>query len=96
MGGLADGGFKDATRNQVGRGQTSIVLAGYFHLEGFIGRREVIGPGVSQEGYHPFLECAKAALYFPLGLGGWSHEVGHPQGSQGALEFASWIAVVMG
>jgi hypothetical protein len=71
------------------------VLAFDFHLEDFVCVFVGVGLGMRQECDEAFLEGAEAAFDFTFGLRGGSNEVGNPDGSQGALELAARVEVVV-
>ena len=71
------------------------VLAVDFHLEDFVGLFPVCGFGVCQKRDKASLKGAETTFDFAFGLRRGSDEVGHTKPSQGTLEFAFRIAVVV-
>lgn len=78
-----------------GGGQGLAVLALDFHLEDLVGVLPGADLFVRHEGDESFLEGAETPLDLARGLRRGSHEVGDVQCTQGALELAFRIAVVM-
>ncbi len=66
-----------------------------FRLEDFVGAFVRVDLCISQECDEAFLEGAEAALDFAFGLRGRSNEVGYTNGSQGPLELAARVEVVV-
>jgi hypothetical protein len=71
------------------------ILAFDFHLEDFVGAFVGVDLCMCQECNEAFLEGAEAALDFAFGLRGRSNEVGYTNGSQGPLELAARVEVVV-
>jgi hypothetical protein len=81
----------DFTSGRVFRG----ILALDFHLEDFAGAFVGVDLCMSQECDEAFLEGVESAFDFACSLRGWSNEVGYTNGSQGALELAARVEVVV-
>lgn len=71
------------------------ILALDFHLEDFVGAYVGVDLCMGQECNKAFLEGAESAFDFAFGLWGRSNEVGYTNGSQGALELAARVEVVV-
>jgi hypothetical protein len=71
------------------------ILAFDFHFEDFVGTFVRVDLCMSQECDEAFLEGAGSAFDFAFGLRGGSNEAGYTNGSQGALELAARVEVVV-
>ena len=71
------------------------ILAFDFHLKDFVGAFVGVGLGMGQECDEAFLEGAEAAFDFAFGLRERSNKAGYTNGSQGALELAARVEVVV-
>ena len=94
LGAGQQGVFPDGDGDEAGAALAGAVLALEFHLEELVC---VLGNGdfgVGQEGDDAALEGAQAAFDFALCLRGGCDEVRDAECSEGALEFALWVAAV--
>ena len=70
------------------------VLAFHLPIEHALGGGIVADFFIGQEGHQPLLEGAEAAFNLAFGLWAGSHQVGHAQRGEGALELRARIAVI--
>ncbi len=87
--------FPDLGGHLAGGAEVFAVLALDFHLKDLVGVLPSADLFVRHKGDEASLEGAEAPLDLALGLGCGCHEVGDMQRTQGALEFALRVAVVM-
>jgi len=85
----------NSDRHEIGGSAFGLVLAGEFHLKDFVSMEPIAHFGMGHKSNQAALESAEATFDFSFGLRTWGNEMSDAQGSQGALELAPWIGVVI-
>ncbi len=70
------------------------ILVGDLAIQDSLSNGVIANLFVSQQGDKALLDGSKAAFAFVFGLGAGGHQMGHTQGSEGALELGTGIPII--